>query len=192
MLPFGSFGYTSTHIPSLLVVLVFLVFPKAPLFLVCCFGGVFHMCHRLWQGDCTRKQVVNRLKIPQGLSTLFFHRWSEVPSRGGVCDDSSYEKLPALQRCHMSVFSECFFLERLAGPSSVRTLLLSGFVVLFSILYDCSSQSCFHRAPFQFDQFILGLFLLPSSAQLLLLSGFAPFSISFGSFHSECFLLGSF
>ena len=81
----------------------------------------------------------------------------------------------------MSVFSECFFLERLAGPSSVRTLLLSGFVVLFSILYDCSSQSCFHRAPFQFDRFILGLFLLPSSAQLLLLSGFAPFSISFGS-----------
>ena len=29
------------------------------------------------------KQVVNRLKIPQGLSTLLF-RWSEVPSRGGV------------------------------------------------------------------------------------------------------------
>ena len=35
-----------------------------------------------------RKQVVNRLKIPQGLSTLIFHRWSEVPSRGGVRGDS--------------------------------------------------------------------------------------------------------
>ena len=29
------------------------------------------------------KQVVNRLKIPQGLSALMFRRWSEVPSRGG-------------------------------------------------------------------------------------------------------------
>ena len=29
------------------------------------------MCHRLWHGDCTCKQVVNRLKIPQGLSTLY-------------------------------------------------------------------------------------------------------------------------
>ena len=52
------------------------------------FHGVVHMRHRLWQGDCNRKQVVNRLKIPQGLSTLLFHRWSEVPSRGGVRGDS--------------------------------------------------------------------------------------------------------
>ena len=50
------------------------------------------MCHRLWQGDCTCKQVVNRLKIPQGLSTLLFHRWSEVPSRGGVHGHSPYKK----------------------------------------------------------------------------------------------------
>ena len=80
------------------------------------------------------KQMVNRFKIPQGLSTLLFHRWSEVPSRGGVRGDSPYEKLPALRRCHLSVFSECCFLECLARPSSVRTLLFSGFVVLFSIL----------------------------------------------------------
>ena len=78
--------------------------------------------------------MVNRLKIPQGLSTLLFHRWSEVPSRGGVRGDSPYEKLPALQRCHLSVFSECCFLELLARPSSVRTLPLSDFVVPFSIL----------------------------------------------------------
>jgi len=52
--------------------------------------GVDDMCHSLWQGDFTRnrKQVVNRLKIPQGLSTLLFHRWSEVSSRGGVRGDS--------------------------------------------------------------------------------------------------------
>ncbi len=94
------------------------------------------MCHRLWQGDCTCKQVVNRLKIPQGLSTLLFHRWSEVPSRGGVRGDSPYEKLPALQRCHLSVFSECCFLELLG--SLLLSLLLSGIlsvsIVLFSIL----------------------------------------------------------
>ena len=100
------------------------------------FGCSAHVCHSLWQGDFTHncKQVVNRLKIPQGLSTLLFHRWSEVPSSGGVRGDSPYEKLPALQRCHLSVFSECCFLELLVRPSSVRTLLLSGFVVLLSIL----------------------------------------------------------
>ena len=92
------------------------------------------MCHRLWQGDCTCKQVVNRLKIPQGLSTLLFHRWSEVPSKGGVRGDAPYEKLPALQKCHLCVFSKCCFLELLARPSSMRTLLFSGFVVLFNIL----------------------------------------------------------
>ena len=114
--------------------------------------------HSLWQGDFTHncKQVVNRLKIPQGLSTLLFHRWSEVPSRGGVRGDSLYEKLPALQRCHLYVFSECCFLELLARPSSIRTFLLSGLAVLFEHFVGlCSSQSGFRRAPFQFDWFIL-------------------------------------
>ena len=115
------------------------------------FGCSAHVCHSLWQGDFThnRKQVVNRLKIPQGLSTLLFRRWSEVPSRGGVRGDSPYEKLTALQSCHLSVFSECCFLELLARPSSVRTLLLivlSDFVVLFMYFVGlCSSQSGFCR-----------------------------------------------
>ena len=97
------------------------------------FRGSPHV--NLWLGDFTpnRKQVVNRIKIPQGLSTLLFHRWSEVPSRVGVRADSPYKKLPALQRCRLSVFSECCFLEHLARPSSIKTLL-SGSVVLFSIL----------------------------------------------------------
>ena len=48
----------------------------------------------IWQDEftCEGKQVVNRLKIPQGLSTLLFRRWSEVPSRGGVRGDSPEEK----------------------------------------------------------------------------------------------------
>ena len=95
--------------------------------------AAFHQAPLILNASFKRKQVVNRLKIPQGLSTLLFHRWSEVPSRGGVSGDSPYEKLPVLQRCHLSVFSECFFLELLAKPS-IRTLLLSGFVVSFSIL----------------------------------------------------------
>ena len=74
------------------------------------------------------------LKILQGLSTLLFHQCSEDPSRGGIRSDSPYAKLPALQRCHLSVFSECCFLELSARPSSIRTLLLSDFVVLFSNL----------------------------------------------------------
>ena len=69
------------------------------------------------------------LKIPQGLSTLLFHRWSEVPSRGGVRGDSPYEKLPALQNCHLSVFSECCFLELLAS------LLLSELFFLVVLLF---------------------------------------------------------
>ena len=34
----------------------------------------------------------------------------------------------------LSVFFECCFLELLARPSSIRTLLVNGFVVLFGIL----------------------------------------------------------
>ena len=61
--------------------------------------------YSLWKCEFTRnqKRVVNRLKIPQGLSTLLFHRWSEVPSRGGVRSDSLSEKLPASQRRHIHI-----------------------------------------------------------------------------------------
>ena len=131
----GGVGGSYTFLyPVLLVVLFWLACLSFSLFLVC-ISRVVHMSQQ-WQGDFTpnRKQVVNRLKIPQGLSALLFHRWSEVPSRGGVCGDSPYKKLPALQRCHLSVFSECCFLELLARPSSIRTLLLRGFVLLLSIL----------------------------------------------------------
>ena len=45
------------------------------------FGDVGQVCHSLWQGDFNRKQVVNRLKIPQCLSTLLFRRWSSLKGR---------------------------------------------------------------------------------------------------------------
>ena len=75
MLPFGSFSHNcSTQVPTLLVILVFLVFPRVPLFLACCLGGmkflqgegsmVIHCkknyllykdatCHNLWPCDFT-------------------------------------------------------------------------------------------------------------------------------------------
>ena len=125
---FGGFSYTLC--PALLGFLFWLAFLSVLLFLVnsVLFRGSPHVTACGSVILHYRKQVVNRLKIPQGLSTLLFHRWSEVPSRGGVHGDSPYEKLPALQRCHLSVFSRCCFLELLARPS-IRTLLLSGFVV---------------------------------------------------------------
>ena len=79
----GGGAYTFLY-PALFVVLFCLAFLSVSLF----FGGSPR--HSLWQGEFThhRKQVVNRLKIPQGLSTLLFHRWSEIPSRGGVHGDA--------------------------------------------------------------------------------------------------------
>ena len=44
------------------------------------------LCHSLWQAEftCHRKKVVNRLKIPQGLSTFLFSpvEWSSLTGRG--------------------------------------------------------------------------------------------------------------
>ena len=55
--------------------------------LTSCVGDTWQ---RFWLHEFTHngKQVVNRLKILQGLSTLNFRRWSEVPSRGWVRGDS--------------------------------------------------------------------------------------------------------
>ena len=48
------------------------------------------LCHSLWPGEFTRnrKQVVNRLKILQGLSTLLFRGGVKAPSRGRIRGDS--------------------------------------------------------------------------------------------------------
>ncbi len=127
--------------PALLVVLFSLAFLSVSLFLLLvCFSGVVHMSRPVAGWFHTQsKQVVKRLKIPQGLSTLLFHQWSEVPSRGGVHSDSLYEKLPALERCHLSVFSKCCFLELFARPSSIRTLLLLG-LLLSELFFSLSSE----------------------------------------------------
>ena len=52
------------------------------------FGCVGDMCHSLWQGDFTHncKQVVNRLKIPQGLSTLLLQFFFGVVFFLALCE----------------------------------------------------------------------------------------------------------
>ena len=121
---------------------------------------------RLWRDDFTHNgiQVVNRLKIPQGLSTLMFRRWSEVPSRRGVRGDSPWEKQTWLTKTWhfdylFSVFKknifQCF-IGNLLSSSSIQFL-----VVLFFI--------AFYTAPFSSKHFLLGLFLRSLSTQLFFL-----------------------
>ena len=72
-----------------------------------------------------RKQVVNRLKIPQGLSTLLFHRGVKF------CFLELLARLFSIRTLLLTGFC---FLELLARLFSIRTLLLTGFVVLCSHL----------------------------------------------------------
>ena len=100
----GGGGVIHLLVPSSSCGFVLVSISKCFSLLSVLFGGSPQVTAR-GKGDFTHhgKRVVNRLKIPQGLSTLLFHRWSEVPSRGGVRGDSPYERLPALQRCHLIV-----------------------------------------------------------------------------------------
>ena len=89
-----------------------------------------------------------------------------------------------MKNCLLYKNATCLCSASAAFQSFQLGLLLSEFflvVLLFFLAFCrlCSSQSGFHRASFQFNWFILGLFLWPSSAQLLLLlSGFSLFNIS--------------
>ena len=83
---FSSIFYASSTEHFFLLVLFFLAGLHCLLRIHALNSCVGDTWRRLWRDDFTQngKQVVNRLKIPQGLSTLMFRRWSEVPSRGGV------------------------------------------------------------------------------------------------------------
>ena len=96
---------------------------------------------RLWRDDFTHngKQVVNRLKIPQGLSTLMFRRWSEFPQGEGSAVIHRKKNRPALQRCDILTAS--------LGSSFFREFVyvffhpvLSGSVLLSSP-WNCSAQN---------------------------------------------------
>ena len=85
----GIFHASST-VPFFFLVLFFLAGLHCLLRMLALNSCVGDTWQRLWRDDFTHngKQAVNRLKIPHGLSTLMFRRWSEVPSRGGVRGDS--------------------------------------------------------------------------------------------------------
>jgi len=65
--------------------------------------------------------VVNRLKIPQGLSTLMFHQWSEVPSR---------EESVVIHR------KKNYQLYKDATVSGHVISLMLLFIILFSVLFS--------------------------------------------------------
>ena len=123
--------------------------------------------HRLRRGDFTHngKQVVNRLKIPQGLSTLMFRRWREVSSRGGVSAVIHRKK-------NRPVFSLGWNLLR-----SSSSQVLSG-SVLFSILYS----------PFSSKHFFLGLLLRSLSTHLFFLVVVLLLVLSMTAFSYEHFI----
>ena len=63
-------------------------------------------------------------------------------------------------------------------------------VLLFLLAFCrlCSFQTGFCRVPFQFECFILGLFLWPFFCLAVIVSVFVLSSVPSGSFNSECFL----
>ena len=87
---FSGIFHASSTVVFFLPVLFFLAGLHCLLRMLAINSCVGDTWQRLLRDDFTHngKQVVNRLKIPQGLSTLLFRRWSEVPSRGGVRGDS--------------------------------------------------------------------------------------------------------
>ena len=133
--------------------------------------GVYSTCH-----------MVNRLKIPQGFSTLLFHQWSEVPSRGEFCGDSIHHTKNYLlykdATCHnlwpcdftdVTAFSFLFFL------ALHYCFFLSMFYLLwvFSLKFFSWLWCSFSRAPFFPDCCFFWLFLwplLPTSSWWLFVS----------------------
>ena len=92
----------------------------------------------LWWDDFIHngKEVVNRLKIPQGLSTLMFRRWSEVPSRGGVRGDSPSEK----QTCFTKTWHfDCLFSVFFIFIFWIGNLLKSSSTQFLVVLFLCHS-----------------------------------------------------
>ena len=130
------------------------------------------MCHRLWQGDCTCKQVVNRLKIPQGLFTLLFQRWSPQGEESAVIHHKKNYRLYKDATCHniwacdftvVAVFFSLFFLALHYCFFLYIFFLLWLFLWLFYFLPSSFSWLCcsFSRAPFSPECCFSWLFLWP-------------------------------
>ena len=90
--------------------------------------------------------------------------------------------------CCLSAAFQSFYLGLLLSELFFLVVLL--FCLAFCKL--CSSQNGFCRTPFEFDWFILGLFLLALFCLAIIVRVFVLSSISRGSFNSECFLWSFF
>ena len=136
---------------------------------------------RLWRDDFTHngKQAVNRLKIPQGLSTLMFRRWSEVPSRGGVRGDSPSEK----QTCFTKTWHfDCLFSRRrpkqIPKTRSFMNLLRSSSTQNLVVLFF---KACY-SLPFPSKHLFFRLFVRSLSTQLFFLVVVLPLLLSMTAF----------
>ena len=80
------------------------------------------MCHGLWQGGCTCKQVVNRLKIPRVSPHHCFTGGVKFPQgEGSTVIHHKKNYLFYKDATCIHVLSECCLLELLARPSSIKT-----------------------------------------------------------------------
>ena len=135
---------------------------------------------RLWRDDFTQngKQVVNRLKIPQGLSTLMcIVGGVKFPQGEGSAVIHRKKNRPALQRRDILTVS-------LVSLSSFFLFFFSSFFFFFFFFFETgiflNSSSAqflvvlfflaFYRTPFSSKHFLfLGLFLRSLSPQLFFL-----------------------
>ena len=131
-----------------------------------------------------RKQVVNRLKIPQGLSTQLFHRLSEVLSYVIYwCYCFLFSVLFSiallLYSVHILPFMAFFWLFNFFTKFLFMVVLFQGhlspqsaafFGHFFGLFCPVLLGGCFlalHRAPISFNWFFIWHSLRPSSTQLL-------------------------
>ena len=150
MLPFGSFSYTSsTQIPALLVILVFLVFPRAPLFLVCCLGRIPHVSQpvagwlHLWTGG---KQAQDP---PGSLHTIVSPvEWSSLKGRSPrwftVRKTTCFTKMPlvTISGHVITAFYSLYFLALLYCIFLYIFFLLWLFLWFFKFFYQVLFHGC--------------------------------------------------
>ena len=173
MLPFGSFSYTSNPVPGLLlVILVFLVFPRVPLFLACCLGGMKFLqgegsmviyckknyllykdatCHNLWPCDFTDVTAFSSLLFLAlhycFFLFIFFLLWLNF----------------FFFFFYQVLFHGCVVLFQ--GHLSPLNAAFSG--CFFSLFCPVLFWWLFFRAPISSDWFFVWDSLRPSSTQLL-------------------------
>ena len=197
MLPFGSFSYTfSTQVSALLVViLVFLLFPRALLFVVCCLGHSPHVSQtvagwlHLWTGGKQAQDPPGSLHTivsPVEWSSLKGRspRWFTVRKTDLLYKDATccnlwpcdftdvIAFLSILSSLWLFKFFTNFFFMVLVvlfqGHLSPLSAAFSGCLFgLFCPVLLGGGFLALHRAPISSDWFFIWHSLRPSSTQLL-------------------------